>query len=52
MNPERMDLIETKIIDGKQCLVITVNDHVEVNGINVRTMSLSGEDEAQQDEII
>ena len=52
VNPERMDLIETKIIDGKQCLVITVNDHVEVNGINVRTMSLSEEDESQQDEII
>lgn len=40
VNPERTDLIETRIIDGKQCLVITVNDHIEVNGVNVRTMAL------------
>lgn len=39
VNPERMDLVETRMIDGKQCLVITVNDHVEVNGLHVRTMA-------------
>ncbi|WP_343207996.1 DUF4317 domain-containing protein [Anaerolentibacter hominis] len=39
VNPERTDLIETRIIDGKQCLVITVDDHIEVNGMNVRTIS-------------
>lgn len=39
INPERTDLVETKIIDGKQCLVITVNDHIEVNGLDVRTIS-------------
>lgn len=38
VNPERTDLVETKIIDGKQCLVITVNDHIEINGINARTI--------------
>lgn len=38
VNPDRMDLIETRIIDGKQCLVITVDDHIEVNGMNVRTI--------------
>lgn len=38
VNPERTDLIETKLIDGKQCIVIPVDDHVEVNGINVRTI--------------
>ena len=36
VNPERTDLIETRIIDGKECLVITVNDRIEVNGVNVR----------------
>ena len=45
VNPERTDLIETRIIDGKQCLVITVNDHVEVNGVNVRTMAPPAENE-------
>lgn len=39
VNPDRTDLIESRMIDGKKCLVITVNDRIEVNGINVRTMS-------------
>ena len=38
VNPDRADLIETRIIDGRQCLVIPVDDHIEVNGINVRTI--------------
>ena len=38
VNPDRADLVETRIIDGRQCLVIPVDDHIEVNGINVRTM--------------
>ena len=36
VNPERTDLVETRIIDGKQCLVIEINDQVEVNGVPVR----------------
>ena len=28
------------MIDGRQCLVIPVDDHIEVNGINVRTMKV------------
>ena len=40
VNPERTDLVETKIVDGKQCLVIEINDQVEVNGVPVRTSSL------------
>ena len=39
VNPEFMDLVETKIIDGRHCLVITVNDHVEVNGVKARAIS-------------
>lgn len=38
VNPERTDLVETKIVDGKQCLVIEINDQVEVNGVPVRTV--------------
>ena len=52
VNPDRADLIETRIIDGRQCLVIPVDDHIELNGINVRTMkrpgsiqTVNGEDE-------
>ncbi len=42
VNPERSDLIETRMIDGRQCLVIPVDDHIEINGINVRTMKKPG----------
>ena len=42
VNPERMDLVETRIIDGKECLVITVNDHIEVNGVNAQTIAKEG----------
>lgn len=36
VNPERADLVNTMIVDGKRCLVIEINDQVEVNGINVK----------------
>ena len=36
VNPDRADLIETMEIDGRKCLVIPVDDHVEVNGVTVR----------------
>jgi len=35
INPERTDLVETREIDGRQCLVIAVDGGVEVNGIKV-----------------
>ena len=35
VNPEAADLVETRIIDGGQCLVIAINEHVEVNGISI-----------------
>lgn len=35
VNPDRGDLVETKLIDGRKCLVIEINDQVEVNGIPV-----------------
>ena len=36
VNPERTDLIETREIGGRQCLVIAVDGGVEVNGILVQ----------------
>ena len=44
VNPERSDLVETRIINGRQCLVIEMNDQVEVNGVLIRTV-LAEEDE-------
>lgn len=35
VNPERSDLVETMTINGRRCLVIQIDDHVEVNGITV-----------------
>lgn len=39
VNPERTDLLETREIDGRQCLVIAVDGGVEVNGIVVNPHS-------------
>lgn len=36
IKPERTDLVETKVIDGKNCLVIALGSSMEVNGIAVR----------------
>jgi len=36
VNPDRTDLIETREIDGRQCLVIAIDGGVEVNGILVK----------------
>lgn len=36
VNPERTDLVETKVVDGRNCIVIEINDQVEVNGVPVR----------------
>ena len=39
VRPESAGLVETRFIDGRQCLVIAVSDHVEVNGVPVRKLS-------------
>lgn len=36
VNPERTDLVQTKLVDGRRCLVIELTDQVEVNGISVK----------------
>ena len=35
INPDRTDLVDTMIIEGKKCLVIQIDEHIEVNGITV-----------------
>ena len=37
VNPDRADLVNTMTLEGKRCLVIEINDHVEVNGIAIKT---------------
>lgn len=38
VNSDRADLVETREIDGRPCIVIPVDDHIEVNGMSVRTL--------------
>ena len=42
VNPERTDLVETREIDGRKCLVIELNDEVEVNGITIKQLKNKG----------
>ena len=42
VSPDRADLVETRIIDDRKCLVIAINDHVEVNGLDIE---MDGTDE-------
>ena len=36
MNPERSDLIETRILNGARYILIRADEGVEVNGIDIR----------------
>lgn len=45
VNPERTDLIETRSINGRECLVIELDGNVVVNGITVRTSPEENEEE-------
>ena len=44
VNPNRTDLIETREIDGRQCLVIAIDGGVEVNGIAVSPAAAAPEE--------
>ena len=35
VNPERSDLVKTRIIDGTKYILIRADDNVEVNGVNI-----------------
>ena len=36
VRPECADMVTTKVIEGRKCIVIEINDQVEINGINVK----------------
>ena len=46
VNPERADLIATREIDGRHCLVIAIDGGVEVNGIVVNENNKESQQEA------
>ena len=35
VNPERSDLLETRVIDGKKYILIRAEEGVEVNGVQI-----------------
>lgn len=43
ISPDRTDLVQTKIIDERKCIVIPINDHVEVNGLELELDSAETE---------
>lgn len=45
VKPERMDLVDTQIVNGRECLVIALESDVEVNGISIRhTLAASAQE--------
>lgn len=38
VNPERTDLIETRVIDGRKYIMIAADEYIEVNGVPVKTV--------------
>lgn len=36
VRPDCADMVTTKVIEGKKCIVIEINDQVEINGVNVK----------------
>ena len=45
ISADRTDMIETRIIDGRECVVIPLTDDIEVNGIKIHTQSASEDEE-------
>ncbi len=45
VKPERTDLIESRVIDGLECLVVRLDGGVEVNGITVHGGRLPGDEQ-------
>lgn len=37
VNPDKASLVETRMIDGRRCLVIAVDENVEINGVSIRS---------------
>ena len=44
VNPERSDLVETRVIDGQRYILIRAEEGVEVNGVSVAMPGVLGDD--------
>lgn len=50
ISPDRTDLIETRNINGRECLVIALDGGVVVNGITVRPQGAPDPEDAEEEE--
>ena len=50
--PDRADLVETRIIDGRKCLVNPMESEVELNGIRVSALNLSDNTDSTPEELL
>ena len=46
--PDKTYLVQTKMVEGRSCIVIEVNEQVEINGINVRPIAARTEGPAER----
>ena len=46
--PDKTHLVETRMVDGRPCIVITINEHVEINGIAVRPIAAEKKGESEE----
>ena len=44
--PDKTYLVENRMIDGRPCIVIAINEHVEINGISCRPIAVQKTDMA------
>ena len=45
VSPDKTYLVENRMIEGRPCIVIAINEHVEINGITVRPVAAPKGDE-------
>ena len=43
--PDKTYLVENRMIEGRPCIVIAINEHVEINGISVRPVGIKRPEE-------
>lgn len=47
VSPDKTYLVENRMIEGRPCIVIAINEHVEINGITVRPVAAQRQAEGE-----
>ena len=51
VSPDKTYLVENRMIEGRPCIVIAINEHVEINGITVRPVAAPKGDEDENGQV-